>query len=363
MDLSSGAEGWENRQMSNPASRADPASPCRYWLALHPDLERPIGGVKQMHRFAEALMACGREATVIQDQAGFHPGWFDSSVCTVAVAEWRQRTDLAPERDVVVLPETFLTVLDRYRPGLPKIIFNQNGAYTFGTDPSQLSQSPAEVLRLYRHPELLHVLCVSKHDEQLLAEGLALGPARVSRLVNAIEPELFRPGGPKRRQIAYMPRKNGRDAAIVAALLQAQPWWPGWQLVPIHKQPQAEVARILQESLVFLAFGHPEGFGLPLAEALACGCALVGYSGLGGRELFALGAEHGVALEVAYGDWLGFVQGVAALERSLQKQQPAVLQALLAASKALRARYGPTAMQASVAAALPRWEAHLPACL
>ena len=340
----------------------------RYWLALHPDLERPIGGVKQMHRFAEALTACGREATVIQEQASFHPGWFSSEVSTISFKQWRKQewrcaVDLSPARDVVVLPETFLNVFERYAPGLPKLIFNQNGAYSFGTGKPKDALDPAEVLRLYQHPELLHVLCVSEHDEQLLARGLALGAAQVSRLVNGIEPELFRPGGPKRRQIAYMPRKNGRDAAIVAALLQAQPWWPGWQLVPIHKQPQAEVARILRESLVFLAFGHPEGFGLPLAEALACGCALVGYSGLGGRELFALGAEHGVALEVAYGDWLGFVQGVAALERSLQKQQPAVLQALLAASKALRARYGPTAMQASVAAALPRWEAHLPACL
>ena len=35
----------------------------RYWLALHPDIRKPIGGAKQMHRFAEALMHCGREAT------------------------------------------------------------------------------------------------------------------------------------------------------------------------------------------------------------------------------------------------------------------------------------------------------------
>jgi glycosyltransferase involved in cell wall biosynthesis len=343
--------------MINLGSRAGLATPCRYWLALHPDISRPIGGVKQMHRFAEALTACGREATLVQESADFHPGWFASSVRTMALAEWRTRNDLSPERDVVVLPETFLAAFRDYRPGLPKLLFNQNGAYSFGADPTKLSQSPTEVLRLYRHPELLHVLCVSQHDQQLLAKGFGLGQDRVSRLVNAIEAELFHPGVPKRPQIAYMPRKNGRDAAVVSALLQAQPWWAGWQLVPIHKQPQAEVARILQESLVFLAFGHPEGFGLPLAEALACGCALVGYSGLGGRELFALGAEHGVALEVAFGDWLGFVEAVATFNRSLQKQKPEVLTALLAASKAVRSRYSKKAMQRSVAAALPVWEA------
>ena len=348
--------------MAQPGSSiSEPA--WRYWLALHPDLPRPIGGVKQVHRFAEALMACGRQATLIQQEAEFHPGWFVSSVPTTGLKQWQNRSDLSPARDVVVLPETFLPAIESYGPGLPKLIFNQNGAYSFGLDPAQLRQPPAEVLQLYHHPLVAQVLCVSQHDERLLAQGFGLGQERVCRLVNGIEAALFRPAGAKRRQIAYMPRKNGRDAAVVAALLEAQPWWPGWQLVPIHKRSQAEVARILQQSLVFLAFGHPEGFGLPLAEALASGCALVGYSGLGGRELFGLGADHGVALEVAYGDWLGFVEAVAALDRSLQKQQGAVLQALQAASKAVRAQYSPAAMQASVAAALPIWEARLQAKL
>ena len=49
---------------------------------------------------------------------------------------------------------------------------------------------------------------------------------------------------------------------------------------------EAAVADILRESQVFLSFGHPEGFGLPPAEALACGCLVIGYHGGGGREYF-----------------------------------------------------------------------------
>ncbi|MCP9891970.1 glycosyltransferase family 4 protein [Cyanobium sp. Aljojuca 7D2] len=312
-----------------------------------------------MHRFAEALIAAGREATLIQQSAAFHPGWFNSSVPAIGVSDWQARTDLTPQRDVVVLPETFMPELKRYGPGLPKVVFNQNGSYSFGLDPSRLCLPAQQLLALYRHPSVAQVLCVSKHDEQLLLQGFGLERCRVSRLVNGIETELFHPNGPKRKQIAYMPRKNGMDAAVVEALLRAQPWWEGWQLVPIHKQPQAEVARILQQSLVFLAFGHPEGFGLPLAEAMACGCAVVGYSGLGGQELLALGAKHGVALEVAYGHWLGFVEAVAAFHRSLQKQQPTVMAALLAASKEVRNQYSSALMQHCVAAALARWEAQL----
>ena len=351
--------------MSQPAStpqiRSHSHPPRRYWLALHPDLAQPIGGVKQMHRLAEALLAAGREATLIQQSSAFHPGWFNSSVPAIGLRAWQERTDLAPQRDVVVLPETFVPELERYGPGLPKVVFNQNAAYSFGPDPSKLCLPAQELINLYRHPSVAQVLSVSQHDEQLLLKGFGLERWRVSRLVNGIETDLFHPSGPKRRQIAYMPRKNSKDAAVVEALLRAQPWWKGWDLVPIHQQPQAEVARILQQSLVFLAFGHPEGFGLPLAEAMACGCAVVGYSGLGGQELLAIGAKHGVALEVAYGHWLGFVEAVAAFHRSLQKQRSAVMAALLAASKEVRNHYNPALMQHCVTAALARWEAQLDA--
>ena len=62
--------------------------PYRYWLALHPDIRRPIGGVKQVHRLAEALTHLGREARIIQDNSEFHPGWFKSTVLTVSYSEF-----------------------------------------------------------------------------------------------------------------------------------------------------------------------------------------------------------------------------------------------------------------------------------
>ena len=54
---------------------------------------------------------------------------------------------------------------------------------------------------------------------------------------------------------------------------------------------------------MFLSFGHPEGFGLPAAEAMSCGCLVVGYDGLGGREFFrpafSYAVEPGDVVKVA----------------------------------------------------------------
>ena len=337
-------------------------SPRRYWLALHPDILKPIGGVKQMHRLAEALMHCGRQATLIQEHADFHPGWFKSRVRTIALADWRQRRDLDKRTDVVVLPETFLPALAQYGQGLPKLIFNQNGAYSFGFRNDDGFPDTVETeLSLYSHSDLAHVLCVSQHDQELLERGFKLGPQRVSRLINAIETNVFQPGGAnKRRVISFMPRKNSRDAAIVAALLRSQPWFANWTLEPIQGLPQADVAKQLQKSLAFLAFGHPEGFGLPLAEAAACGCALIGYSGLGGRELMAMARSQHVGWEVEFGDWQGFIHATKALIRSVNEQPQTVISQLQALSDQIRQQYSWAAMVESVEKALPRWESQLP---
>ena len=334
----------------------------RYWLALHPDIRKPIGGAKQMHRLAEALMRCGRQATLIQESADFHPNWFESNVKTIALADWRNRSDLDPRTDVVVLPETFLPALPGYGLGLPKLLFNQNGSYSFGfRDGDGFPDTAQAVLNLYDHSDLAHVLCVSKHDQQLLAQGFKLGLHRVSRLINAIETDTFRPGGSnKKRILSFMPRKNSRDASIVAALLRSQPWFAGWTLEAIQGLHQTEVAQRLQRSLGLLSFGHPEGFGLPLAEAAACGCALIGYSGLGGRELMAMARSRQVGWEVEFGDWQGFLHATEALIRAVDEQPQTVISHLQALSDQVRQQYSWAAMVESVGNALPRWESQLP---
>lgn len=323
----------------------------RFWFAIHPDIQRPIGGVKQIHRLCEVLTSLGYEATLIQDDSNFKPEWFTSEVKTISRYQINASVSLSRNRDILVLPETYVNHFRDYANGIPKIIFNQNGAYTFGS-----KLTPSAIIELYQEPELIHFLCVSSRDQSLLSKYFSLGPLKVSRLFNDIESSVFRLGTHKRRQIAFMPRKNSRDSMIVAALLRCQVWWNGWEIVPIHGKTQLEVASILKDSIAFLAFGHPEGFGLPLAEALSCGCALVGYSGLGGREIFAIGERHGVALEVGFGDWHGFVDGIQALNQSLVKRPEELLKSLQLCSAEVRQTYSNEAFVHSVVSAMKKIE-------
>ena len=89
----------------------------------------------------------------------------------------------------------------------------------------------------------------------------------------------------------WMPRKNPQHVQAVlqgpsAAAMALHPRLGGPAFAQLS---HASIAERLNGAQLFLAFGHPEGFGLPIAEAMAAGCWVVGYSGGGGQELFRFG--------------------------------------------------------------------------
>ena len=332
----------------------------RYWLIVHPDVAQPLGGVKQIHRLAECILRSGRQAILIQDSEDFHPGWLESQLPTISFLDWVKRRDsgeLDPGTNVLIAPETYVNMLFTYAGKLPVVLFNQNGYYSFGPITTPQYWKPDSVLRAYHDQRIAHILCVSRSDHDLLINGFGLKPDSVSCVRNGLEVDYCRPHGKKSRRMVVMPRKHERDVSVVRALLHRQPWMLNWEWVLVEGQSHNEVIDQLQRSLLFLSFGHPEGFGLPVAEAIACGCAVVGYSGLGGRELFELGDRHGTVEEVAVGDWLGVVRAAERIDRQLTTDAEGLSARLLSASKEIRRLYSLDKMQMSVEAAMSRIEA------
>ena len=70
----------------------------------------------------------------------------------------------------------------------------------------------------------------------------------------------------------------------------------------------AQVAERLRASRIYLAFTHQEGFGLPAAEAMACGNYVIGNHGQAGREFF----DSAFSMPIETGNMLGFARAVEA---------------------------------------------------
>ncbi|MEI7664607.1 MAG: glycosyltransferase [Synechococcaceae cyanobacterium ELA263] len=283
-----------------------PAARPSVRLLCQPDLDVPSGGGKQLYRHVEHLVELGWDAAVVTEAPGFRPSWFESSAPSLDFASCQQRGDFEMDRSIVVLPETYLGVnLQNYHgvnlERMARVVFNQNAYYSY----RKVGLEPLETLsRFYDAPEVLQVLCVSEDSHQLLRRNLGLADNNISRIINAIEP-IFQAAATKRDMIHWLPRKNPEHAlAILLGMRRGGMHHArSWQAEPLHEMSHADLAERLNQARIFLSFGHPEGFGLPVLEAMAAGCWVVGYSGGGADELFRLGPSN----PVSFGDWQGFL--------------------------------------------------------
>ena len=273
-----------------------------------PDIDKPIGGVKQLYKHVEHLCRLGWDAAVLTEANDFRPSWFTSDAPTACFRSSLENSVIHPSNTILVVPETYVGVNFSDFSGydlrlFPKVVFNQNAYYSFGSS----SVSSKDVHDFYFNNSVLHVLSISQDTHNFLSTNLGIPDSRMSRIINSIEP-MFTPSFPKKRLFTWMPRKNPEHVRAVIHSLMDFPssFSKGWSGFPLQNLSHSDVAQRLNESSIFLSFGHPEGFGLPVAEAMASGCWVVGYSGGGGRELF----NYGASSEVSFGDWPNFVSSL-----------------------------------------------------
>jgi len=91
----------------------------------------------------------------------------------------------------------------------------------------------------------------------------------------------------------------------------------------------------MQDSLMFLSFGYPEGFSLPPAEAMSCGCIVAGYHGMGGREYF----KPEFCFPVEMGDIIGFARTVSTVLRMYREEPETLTRMARMASDYIRQTY------------------------
>lgn len=286
--------------------------------------DRPFGGIRKLYQHVDILNRHGFSAAIFHEKIGFRCSWFSNNTKMIYPSELNH---FLP--DYVVIPEIYGTAIQQMAKGVKKVIFNQNCYYTFRD--SSLDQN--HLVSPYLDPEIVATLVVSEDSKHYLEYIFPKHP--VYRIHNSINTSLFSYHPHKKQQIAFMPRKHRGDILQVINILKFRGLLKEYELVPIENKTESEVAEILKESLFFFSFGHPEGFSLPPAEAMACGCVVVGYHGMGGEEYF----KKEFCYPIPYGDIVTFSRKVEELLQ-LQKVNPQTLtQKAEKASAFIKANY------------------------
>ncbi len=228
------------------------------------------GGNKVTFRHVEALNAMGLDAVVRIVGGGARPDWFQHTA--------RIDDDTAPlgDSDILVLPEDTAEAFTRFAR-LPnrKLVFCQNPYFAIAT--GGLGKLAPEIAGQYRE-----FLACSQGVAAWISRYLAYD--RISVIPGFADERLFAPA-PKEAIIACIPRKRRMELLSIRHMFERLYTGPTtWRWAALDQVSEREVAAAMSRAAVFLSLNRFEGMALTTVEAMASGCLVAGFTGLGPRE-------------------------------------------------------------------------------
>lgn len=221
--------------------------------------------VDQMHRL-------GIESFVWHRTRDFSCTWFrhDTPIVHGSVLD-------LPADSVLVVPEYLVDPRLDPVPLGRSVVLSQNHFYSFHRRPAW------EWATTYPGWSSAEAVWATSHAIQRTIHRISDLP--VDHVPYVIDRDLFKPRA-KQKTIVVMPRKRRFEAGLIYATLSDQLARRGWSIRIVDQLTEADTALALGEASVFVSLAEREGFGLPALEALASGCAVVGFDGHGGGEYF-----------------------------------------------------------------------------
>lgn len=252
------------------------------------DSNIPSGGAKQAYRHIDVLNQLGIDACFAHPTPDFRYTWFDNKTVTMHTDDVELTGD-----DFIIYGELVHEVprvkgWDR----CGQVILCQNDYNALGGFKLDLRN----IRQHYR--EAAGVLCPSENSKNNLQ--FMFPSARVMRFRYSFDREPWVFCEQKEKYLAVMPRKRADTIQALIAVTEVKWVPPGWKLIRIDKGTESQVADMLRRSAAFLSLSEKEGFGMPPAEAMACGCVVIGYTGYAGSEYML----PGISFPVADGDFI-----------------------------------------------------------
>jgi hypothetical protein len=264
-----------------------------------PDYDVPSGGIRVIYRFVDILNSAGISSSIVHRSRRFRCTWFENETVVLGAKDVRLQ-----KGDLLVIPEWYRQLIPLLSDGVAHIVLNQNAYETFTEVPYERGKDAGVI-----GADTIGIVGTSEDNLRYLR--LCFPGERIDAIRLSIDTDLFQPEV-KTKTITYMPRKRLKELNQILHLLEHRHSLEGWELVPIIRASEIEVAQRLGNAAIFMALSEREGITLPVLEALASGCVVVGFQGGNGEEYM----KPDVGAPIADGDITSFV---AALENEMDR--------------------------------------------
>ncbi|HSW89667.1 MAG TPA: glycosyltransferase [Patescibacteria group bacterium] len=280
----------------------------------------PIGGIQTLFDYANTLNGMsGKTIATIVSKVNYIRQILPRSYPLVPVLY--KEPELVTS-DILVFPEVLLESVDKYPTENKKYLAVLNWQYfEFYTK------------RLKRPmPRIEGILTNSQFAKDKIEKVVDVPVFAIPHIIDANFSVKNSFAKREPNSILILNRKNTHHIGKILSFLQALPH----KVTIVNNVTPTKLAKLYNEHQIFISLGYPEGFGRPAAEAMACGCVVVGFTGGGGSDFMSDGFNSFTAKDSNEDELL---QKLSHVLHRLNIQQKSDISAL--AAHTIKSRYNP----------------------
>jgi len=237
-------------------------------LYFCPDFPQPSGGIKTLYRHVQRLVEQGFDAWIVHQKRPFRVTWHGYAAPTMWLLE---RPQFRPQ-DILVIPEVMPQIMQQTaRFAGERIVIALSWSPTYWNLPAGQDWRTFGIERVITKSPLI---------QEYLRWSMEIEATLISEYVDGdryrYTPEAKRP------KVCYLTRKERSAAWLQSVLCAKGRPFNEFEWMPLRELSEDEYARQLREATVYVSTNMQEGMNTSILEAMACGCLVVGYSGIGG---------------------------------------------------------------------------------
>ena len=235
-----------------------------------PDFSPPSGGTRRLYRHVHHLNNQGLKAFIVHLKKGFTLTWHGYKVPVL----WLEDNLSFAADDILVFPEGMPFLMKQTQSlNCNRVAIVLNWSYVFNSLPKGENWKDYNINRAITPSPLIRDFL-----EWSMEIDVALVDNYIDTSKYAYKPEK------KKNKITYMKRKDASGEIMRFIFARKEGLIKSWEWMSLNDMNEEKYSEHINESRIFIATSTQEGMPTAVLEAMASGCIVAGYSGIGGND-------------------------------------------------------------------------------